>query len=65
MTSFSKETGVLAQIQSGVVPWTAIAAVVAAVLLGIFMIYGVGFAGSEVIHNLAHDARHGLSFPCH
>ncbi len=36
-----------------------------AALLGIFILYGVGFAGPTVIHNAAHDARHGFAFPCH
>lgn len=38
---------------------------VAAALLGIFVIYGVGFANNQTIHNAAHDARHSHSFPCH
>jgi cobalt transporter subunit CbtB len=27
--------------------------------------YGIGFAGAEVLHNAAHDARHANNFPCH
>ncbi len=38
---------------------------VAAVALGLVLIFGVGFAGSSVIHNAAHDARHIHAFPCH
>ena len=34
-------------------------------LIGLFLIYGVGFANSETIHNAAHDTRHAASFPCH
>jgi cobalt transporter subunit CbtB len=30
-----------------------------------FMLYGVGFAGPQVLHNAAHDGRHAFSFPCH
>lgn len=37
----------------------------AALLLGVFFVLGIGFAGSEVIHNAAHDSRHSLAFPCH
>jgi cobalt transporter subunit CbtB len=37
----------------------------AAILLGVFLLYGVGFAGSQTIHNAAHDARHAFAFPCH
>ena len=36
-----------------------------AAMLGLTIIYVVGFAGSHVIHNAAHDARHSLNFPCH
>ena len=34
-------------------------------LIGLFLIYGVGFAHPETIHNAAHDTRHAASFPCH
>jgi cobalt transporter subunit CbtB len=36
-----------------------------AILFGAIVIYGVGFAGPAVIHNVAHDVRHAFSFPCH
>lgn len=36
-----------------------------ALLLGTFMVLGIGFAQSEVVHNAAHDTRHALTFPCH
>ncbi len=36
-----------------------------AVLLGLALLYGVGFAGPTALHNAAHDSRHGLAFPCH
>ncbi|MGD9536434.1 MAG: CbtB domain-containing protein [Alphaproteobacteria bacterium] len=36
-----------------------------AVMLGVGLIYGAGFAGSEVLHDAAHDARHSFTFPCH
>jgi cobalt transporter subunit CbtB len=36
-----------------------------ALLLGLGLIFLTGFAYPEVIHNAAHDTRHGLSFPCH
>lgn len=41
-----------------------IAAAVAA-LLGAFLIFGVGFAHPEAIHEAAHDSRHSFAFPCH
>jgi len=34
-------------------------------MLGVFMILGVGFANAEILHNAAHDARHAFAFPCH
>jgi len=43
---------------------TAVAALVAAVL-GLFILYGVGFANPATLHNAAHDARHSFAFPCH
>lgn len=43
----------------------ALAPALAAILLGAFMILGVGFAHSETVHNAAHDGRHAFAFPCH
>ena len=43
----------------------ALYAVFAAVLLGIVLIAGSGFAGPKVLHNAAHDSRHANVFPCH
>jgi cobalt transporter subunit CbtB len=37
----------------------------AALLLGVFMIYGVGFAQISAVHDAAHDGRNSFSFPCH
>lgn len=34
-------------------------------LFGLFLIFGVGFAHPEAIHNAAHDSRHAFAFPCH
>jgi cobalt transporter subunit CbtB len=36
-----------------------------AIALGLFFVYGVGFAVPSAIHNAAHDTRHTLAFPCH
>jgi len=33
--------------------------------LGVFFLYGAGFAGPQTIHNAAHDTRHTFVFPCH
>jgi cobalt transporter subunit CbtB len=36
-----------------------------AMAAGVMLMYVVGFSGSEVLHNAAHDSRHSFSFPCH
>lgn len=36
-----------------------------AALLGVFLIWGVGFSHSTVLHNAGHDTRHSNAFPCH
>lgn len=36
-----------------------------AMLFGLFLLYGVGFANSSALHNAAHDQRHSFTFPCH
>ncbi|MBT5047848.1 MAG: CbtB-domain containing protein [Rhodospirillaceae bacterium] len=37
----------------------------AAILFGVFLVLGIGFAHSNTIHSAAHDSRHALAFPCH
>ena len=41
--------------------WPALLAVV----LGAFILFGVGFFSLSVAHNAAHDTRHTMVFPCH
>lgn len=65
MSTVREATSLIAQVQSGALPWAKIYAISAAVITGALIIGAVGFAGSEVLHNAAHDVRHGLSFPCH
>lgn len=36
-----------------------------AAALGAFILFVVGFAQPEVLHNAAHDTRHALATPCH
>jgi cobalt transporter subunit CbtB len=43
---------------------TWVAAVMAA-LFGAFLLWGVGFSHSDLLHNAAHDTRHSSGFPCH
>jgi len=38
---------------------------VLALIFGVFMVFGAGFAQSSTIHNAAHDTRHAVSVPCH
>lgn len=43
----------------------ALAAAMLVAFFGSVFIYGIGFAGANVLHNAAHDARHANNFPCH
>lgn len=36
-----------------------------ALFLGGFLVFGVGLANSETLHDAAHDTRHSYGFPCH
>jgi cobalt transporter subunit CbtB len=36
-----------------------------AALLGLTLFIGVAFSHPSVIHNAAHDSRHGIAAPCH
>jgi cobalt transporter subunit CbtB len=36
-----------------------------ALVLGLTLLMGVGFAGDYRLHNGAHDTRHASGFPCH
>lgn len=40
-------------------------AAVLASVLGLALLYGMGFAPLQALHNAAHDSRHSASFPCH
>lgn len=44
---------------------TETAGAIGALLLGLFVVFMVGFAGAEVLHAAAHDTRHAIAFPCH
>ena len=69
--SIAKEaTCLLTQIQTKIIPWTygydmGKLTGRTAIVTGAFIVTAVGFAGPEVLHNAAHDIRHGLAFPCH
>jgi cobalt transporter subunit CbtB len=36
-----------------------------AIVFGIFLVFGAGFAQPSALHNAAHDARHAFALPCH
>ena len=57
----------LAGVQSGrrLGSLAALWPVAVAVALGLGILYVVGFAGAQTIHNAAHDTRHSMNFPCH
>lgn len=37
----------------------------AALLLGLFVVWGAGFAQPNALHNATHDTRHAFALPCH
>jgi len=47
------------------VPRERITAALLAAGFGLILVYAVGFAEMEVLHNAAHDTRHAAGFPCH
>ena len=65
MTPTTKHAGLISQIQAGAVPVSTLTGVILAALLGVFLVLGTGLAGADVLHNAAHDSRHGIGFPCH
>jgi len=65
MSIAREAVGLLVQIQTKTISWAHVYAISAAIVTGALIISAVGFAGPEVLHNAAHDIRHGLSFPCH
>lgn len=36
-----------------------------ALLLGVVILYGMGFVQTSAAHNATHDMRHSQGFPCH
>ncbi len=59
MTATSTDRSVPASVTGAIAPAAG------AILLGVFVLFGVAFAGPEIIHNAAHDSRHAFAFPCH
>ncbi len=44
---------------------TAVLPAILAMIFGIFLVFGTGFAQPTSMHNAAHDSRHSNAFPCH
>lgn len=44
---------------------TRILPAIGALMLGVFLFIGAGFAGPTVLHNSTHDTRHAFGLPCH
>ena len=42
-----------------------VAAGFSAMAFGLLLVFGVGLAHSDKLHNAAHDTRHSIGFPCH
>lgn len=38
---------------------------IAALTLGVVLLFGIGFAYPEMVHTVAHDGRHAFAMPCH
>jgi cobalt transporter subunit CbtB len=36
-----------------------------ALVVGSILVFGVGLANSQTLHDAAHDTRHSYGFPCH
>jgi len=44
---------------------TRLVPALAALLLGLALFLGAGFAAPSVLHNATHDTRHAFGLPCH
>jgi cobalt transporter subunit CbtB len=64
MTSLSTKPATTANIAAALTASRAVP-IVMAMLLGAFIVGGVGFSHIEAVHNAAHDYRHSMGFPCH
>ena len=40
-------------------------AIVLAMLIGTGLLFVAGFSHAQAMHDVAHDSRHAMSFPCH
>jgi len=65
MNTVKQAATLMTAAQTRAVSWPMVYAISAALIIGTLIIATVGFASPEIIHNAAHDIRHGLAFPCH
>ena len=42
-----------------------VSASLSAMAFGLLLVFGVGLARADKLHNAAHDTRHSIGFPCH
>jgi cobalt transporter subunit CbtB len=42
-----------------------LAAGISVLVFGSILVFGVGLAHADRLHNAAHDTRHAIGFPCH
>ncbi|MGE0008716.1 MAG: CbtB domain-containing protein [Parvibaculaceae bacterium] len=42
-----------------------VAAGLSVMAIGLVLVFGVGLAHADRLHNAAHDTRHSIGFPCH
>ncbi len=54
--------GYAEQSQSGLAKWKLS---IILLIIGFALVILTGFLPAEIVHDLAHDSRHALGFPCH
>jgi cobalt transporter subunit CbtB len=65
MPSTGSLTDLARPISAAARPATHLVAALFAAFLGLFILWGAGFAQTSAVHNAAHDTRHSNAFPCH
>jgi cobalt transporter subunit CbtB len=61
LTHAPRPLNVAAALRALALRWPALVASA----LGAAIVFAVGFASPELIHDAAHDTRHSINFPCH
>jgi cobalt transporter subunit CbtB len=55
----------IATTQTKALTLSVAAQLLASLMLGAVLLYGVGFSHIDLAHNASHDTRHSFAFPCH